>query len=215
MDNKDIVSLVFEYLTPTDWICTSLVCKKWWKGIRKFMQQRKVGFFTTLQREILLYGIDIKKEKHQFCIRPMYYLNGKDVGCLGNILNHLCARHRIQSLYSAEICRKCLTKPSSNLCYGPRCNSMDCRDYMYVLRDGISVKVPAYKCNYPHCNKHTDALDGRCYLHALAMIDNTEVKEVEKFQCVAYTQYGTRCSNKISNRIAKCHHHVSSPLNFL
>ena len=213
---KDMVGLIFEQMTPTDWVCCSLVCKKWWNVIRKWMSFRRKQFIQCLEGEINLFGINILEEKDHFCIRPMYYLKSVGYGCKGKISNYICERHKILSLYNKEICEKCLKLPSSNKCFGNRCNSFQCRDYLYVLRNGETVKVPAYQCRVESCIRLTDSSKGFCYIHAVAYsCQDDEVLETPKYQCIALKKSGVRCTINTNSRLSKCHHHIFSPVSLI
>ena len=214
---KDVVGLIFDYCTPTDWVCTSLVCKSWWKTISKFMTVRKKLFFIKLQREIELYGIDITSNSHDknnFCIRPMYYLKGKDDGCLGNISNYICARHKNFSIYSREICHNCKVNPVYPECFEKRCDSINCRDYMFILRDGLTIRVKGYRCISPGCRNLTDVKEGKCYQHGL-LHKQKYIDTLTKYNCTSLTKTGRQCSNTTTSRLRKCHCHVASPLSYL
>lgn len=212
---KDCIGLIFEKMTPTDWICSSIVCKSWWNVMRKWLKMRKTQFLICLKNEINLFGLNISEEKDRFCINPMYYLQSSGTGCLGQVSNYICARHKILSLYNKEICQKCLKYPSSSLCFDYRCNGLKCRDYMYVLQNGIAVKVRSYQCRYENCDKPTDSNDGYCYNHAILSSHKKEDVNIPKYNCTAITQSGKKCTIKTISRSSKCHHHVFSPITLI
>lgn len=212
---KDVIGLIFEKMTPADWWSASLVCKSWWQIIQKWLKIRKNQFIKCLKNEITLLGINLIEEKGTFCIRPMYYLQGVGIGCRGEISNYVCARHKLLSTYNREICEICLKNPSSDICFGNRCNSLKCRDYMHLLRGGKAKKVKAYNCQIPLCQKFTDTPKGYCYQHALTYTTKNEINLNKRYQCTANTQNGNRCTIKTNSRCGKCHHHAFSPLSLI
>jgi hypothetical protein len=200
-------------------------------------------------------------------LRPLYYLKNLSTGCRGEVKDYVCARHKILSLYNREICEVCLGQtskksdlgnPTSIKCFGNRCDSPKCRDYIYVLRNGSAEKVQAYSCATYDCTKKTDKQGGLCFSHAVKIIseyqDNEDRDELTKekitdndiprYPCLGMTKANTRlikrngvnsfflkkneltpfllislantrCRNKTSTRLLKCHQHVSSPLSLL
>src|SRR5665647_1605005 len=172
--SKDVMGLIFHQMTPLDWICTSIVCKSWWSIIRKWMSLRRTHFIKRLRDEINLFGIRLTDEKNNICLRPLYYLENLSTGCRGPIKDYVCARHKILSLYNREVCENCLGNPSSKECFGNFCNSLKCRDYIYVLRDGEAKRVRAYPCISFECTKKTDKQGGLCFSHAVKMINIDE-----------------------------------------
>ena len=222
---KDVVGVVFSHMTPLDWICTSVVCKSWWFVIRKWMSLRKIQLIKKLRDDINLFGIYLPDQKNSLCLHPLYYLQDFSTGCKGDTREYICARHKILSLYNREICEICLENPSSVKCFGNRCDSLKCRDYLYVLRDGQAVRVLAYPCGIIECKKKTDKKGGLCFSHAVKIIcdenedceesDKDSVKDVPKYPCLGMTKNNTRCRNKTSSRLSKCHQHIFSPVSLL
>ena len=232
--SKDVIGLIFNHMTPTDWLCSALVCKAWYPEISKWMKMRKIQFIKRLREEVELFGIDnINMHKTNLCIRPIYYLSPIGTGCKGHITNYLCAQHRCLSNSNKEICDNCLKAPSHSNCFENRCDSMKCRDYLYVLRNGRAEKVKGYPCAYNGCDKLSDADNGFCFRHAMNdlgtvdyfNIDGKEKEETEevvaKFRCIAMNKgkgknkETTRCSNMCSSRIGKCHVHMGCPANLI
>jgi hypothetical protein len=226
--SKDVVGLIFDKMTPLDWICTSVTCKSWWTVIRKWMALRKNLFVKKLKDEITLFAIRLPDEKNSLCLRPLYYLKNLSTGCKGEIKDYVCARHKILSLFNREICEICLGNPTSDKCFGNRCDSPKCRDYIYVLRNGSAEKVQAYSCAAYDCKKKTDRQGGLCFSHAVKIIceyeyneDRDELTEkmtdndIPRYPCLGMTKANTRCRNKTATRLFKCHQHVSSPLSLL
>lgn len=222
--SKDVIGLIFHHLTPLDWICTSVVCKSWWFVISKWMKMRKIQFIKRLRDEVNLFGIYLPEQKNFLCLRPLYYLQNLSTGCKGNTHDYLCARHRILSSYNTEICEICLENPCSIKCFGNRCDALKCRDYLYVLRNGKAVKVLAYPCSVSECNKKTDEKGGLCFSHAVKIISDgndsylTEESQKEvacKYPCLGMTKNNTRCRNKTSSRLSKCHQHIFTPFSLL
>ena len=208
---KDMVGEIFKHLTPTGWYCCSLTCKKWNKVISSWMTFRKKMFIKCLREQVDLFGLYLEEEKDRLCIRPMYYLQGVGTGCKGKVTNYLCARHRMLSVHNKDICEMCRQLPVSEKCFGNRCNSLTCRDYLYILRNGEAVKVKAYVCRYQDCFKSTDSPDGYCYNHAVSIAISEElVEKSQKYQCIAYTKKEKRCTFKTSSRLSKCHQHLFS-----
>lgn len=227
--SKDVIGLIFHHMAPLDWICTSVVCKSWWFVIRKWMSFRKIQLIKKLRDDINLFGIYLPDQKNSLCLRPLYYLQDFSTGCKGEVHDYVCAKHKYLSLYNRDICELCLDKPSSIKCFGNRCDSLKCRDYLYVLRDGRAQKVRGYSCSSFDCNKKTDKEGGLCFSHAVKMIcdenDNHEEsdkesvkelsKDVPKYPCLGMTKNNTRCRNKTSSRLSKCHQHIFSPVSLL
>lgn len=224
--SKDVVGVIFDKMTPLDWICTSVTCKSWWKIIRKWMSLRKNLFVKKLKDEITLFAINLVNEKNTLCLRPLYYLENLSTGCKGEVREYVCARHKILSLYNREICEICLGNPSSIKCFGNRCDSPKCRDYIYVLRNGTVEKVQAYSCFFVSCTKKTDRAGGLCFSHAVKIVSGNDEPEgdekdgfidlpIAKYTCLGTTKANTRCRNKTSTRLFKCHQHISSPLSLL
>ena len=235
--SKDVIGLIFHHMAPLDWICTSVVCKPWWFVIRKWMSLRKIQLIKKLKDDINLFGIYLPDQKNSLCLRPLYYLQDFSTGCKGEVHDYVCAKHKYLSLYNRDICEVCLDKPSSIKCFGNRCDSLKCRDYIYVLRDGRAQKVLGYSCIFVECSKKTDKEKGLCFSHAVKMIceNNDETKENEstnegleshkglnhepnelvKYPCLGMTRNNTRCKNKTGSRLSKCHQHIFSPVSLL
>ena len=209
---KDLIGVIFEKMTPTDWYCTSLVCKKWWLSISKWLRIRKTQFIKHLKNNVDLFALNIKASKDKFCIAPMYHLQEAGTGCKGQIKNYICARHKFLSIYNRDICDVCKKNPSSANCFGNRCSSIICRDYTYILKNGKAEKVRAYPCNIQDCLKFTDVKGGMCFGHAVSAVYKEDNIESRTYRCSAQTQSKNRCSLKTTSRIGKCHHHSFSPI---
>ena len=213
---KDVIGQIFLKMTPTDWYCCSLVSKSWWAVISKWLIMRKKSFVKCLKDEISLFGLNLPEEKNRLCVRPMYYLQSVGTGCKGKVVNYLCARHKMLSVRNVELCEMCRSNPVSNKCFGDRCNTLSCRDYIYILRDGQAVKVPSYSCRFQDCFKPTDSPIGYCYNHAVAnAIADLPVMDPPKYQCIGITKKGERCTFKTSSRTMKCHQHSFSVVSLI
>jgi hypothetical protein len=207
--NKDSIGYLFQFLTPIDWYCTSLVCKPWWRIIQKFLKERKQLFYKKLHEVIVLSGLDIKK-KNVICLRPLYYLKPLYTGCQGEIINYVCLRHSEDS----DLCQKCLLRPISPYCFGDFCDTNNCRDYMLVLRNGIAERVVAYPCSISECKHKTDAPNGLCYQHATNdFYENKRENKIKPtYNCIGTTQKGENCKKTTKSRVSKCHLHIKGPI---
>ena len=208
---KDVSGHILLYLTPTDWVCAALTSKKWNRTIKKWLQMQKKIFYHTLKNELMLFAIDLRiYYSEKICIRPMYYGNSIGEGCRGKVINYLCSRHRMHSK-GLELCDHCNLRHVSQQCFGLRCNSMECRDYMYLLKDGKAVKVKCYNCCRSDCPNLTDKEGGKCYRHAIYSQLVPE-EELPSYRCICLTKSGNQCKNKTSSRLKKCYIHSKIPI---
>lgn len=211
---KDVLGLIMDNLTPTDWWCMSLVCKTWSVPIQRWLNVRKKQFIDLMIRELNLYQIDLRTDK-TICISPLYHLKTLGEGCNGTVTNHICMRHKILSAYGTDICEKCKKNPVSSNCFGLRCDGLKCRDYIYILVDGEAIKKQAYSCRVEGCKKVTDSPVGYCFTHAVELYPKSKEVERPKYKCSAKTKTRTNCTLSTVSRTSKCHHHAFSPVYFL
>lgn len=191
----NVIQHLFQFLTPEDWYCVSLVSKNWWKEVKKFMNIRKKQFYLHLNKQEIN-GI--------FCVRPLFYLEKLGEGCDGTITGCLCLRHQ----EGEEVCIKCKKNTASSNCFGQFCDSKECRDYMKKYDQGKIIRVLKYSCKITGCPKPTDILKGLCYQHAETEYSLQNVKKIEvKIQCVQNTLKGERCRKQIISRIPRCSIH--------
>jgi hypothetical protein len=188
---------------PMDWWCMAQTNQAWYYKLRTILSRKQKRFFQRVQ--------DFHKEhklsetKDILCVTPYYYDFCKS-GCIGRVEKWTCLRHKMLSIYQADLCHKCLSEPVSKLCYGKYCDKLSSRDYVLLLRKGKAVRAKGYPCRIADCKNLSDYPKGYCHRHALECVKKFK-KEPDKKVCKAKTQAGRSCNCTSNSSTQKCYQH--------
>ena len=202
----DEIGIILDKLMPADWWALTFTCKKWSQRLIRVLEKRRSETFTRIKKLCKAHGITTKDAKDSICLIPCYY-SELLICCLGEVKRWRCARHRTLSINGVDLCIKCKVSPASPKCFGPHCNKLSCRDYLFILKNGKSVKVPGYPCRVESCNHLSDSPRGWCYTHALEASEQGLSETHTSYQCLGTTIAGHPCRFSTTSRCQKCHAH--------
>ncbi len=200
--HPDAIQYLMTFMNPREWYIFCLLSKSCHKICKKFMTARKKSYFNICSK--YAYG---KPNTSIECLRPLMKLQPSGTGCSGKVKRGLCVYHRVNK----SICTSCNKYIVSSLTFGPYCDSPKCRDYIWILCDGLAVKKYSFNCIIGTCSRKTDIKDGKC----LICSRNEQVEQMEIIEksttivrCYALTLSGTRCKITTSSWTGKCTIHL-------
>ncbi len=197
--HPDAIQHLMTFLNPREWYIFCLLSKSCRKIGKKFMRAREKSYLKILENINITYSL---------CFRPLMKLQPSGTGCSGEVVHNLCNCHR----FDEPFCMKCKKNTISSLTFGPYCNSSKCRDYLWVLCDGLAVKKYSFICTN-ECSRKTDVMGGKCLIcsrdEQVELIEQPITMKI-RTRCIAKIKSGTRCRKTTTSWTGKCAIHLKN-----